>query len=64
MSDTKLVTRKMNHFTVADLLDFLKDCRPDAEIYASYCYGENSLEKVTKAINGGNYVQLVYSKTQ
>lgn len=62
MGSTNIVTRKSKHFTVAELVEFLKDCRPDAEIYVSYECGEDKLSKVRKVNNGGNYVQLVYSQ--
>ena len=59
LSDTDGVVGLVDNIVnVAQLLEFLKDCRPDAEVYHSL-YAHSNLGKIRQIINNGNYVQFV-----
>lgn len=49
---------KKDCLTVADVLNALKDCRPDAQVFVSM-YSNTDLCKIRKVENIGNFVQLV-----
>lgn len=53
----KKQTKRRDDMTVEKLIEFLKDCRPDAEVWVTY-NGEN-LNKISKLENAGNFV-LIY----
>lgn len=55
----KVNAHKKDILTVADFLDQLKDCRPDAEVLISFMEGGQSLDKSRKIINHGNFVEIV-----
>ena len=57
--DSKIHYKKANHIKVEDLLKFLQDCRPDAEIFVSLYSDSTNLTKICQIINHGNYIQLV-----
>lgn len=55
----KIKDKTKDIMTVSDLIDQLKDCRPDAEVFISYFSGGTSFDKCRKLINHGNHVELV-----
>lgn len=54
----KITQTKKDCLTVADFLDALKDCRPDAEVFIC-TFTNTDLGKIRKIENKGNFVQLV-----
>ncbi len=50
--------KSKEYITVAELIDALKDCRPDAEVFTSL-FETSGLNKIRKVKNHGNHVQLI-----
>ena len=58
MSLFKIRSTARDTINVKELIEALKDCRPDAEVFTCL-FSKSSLSKVRKIENHGNFIQIV-----